>query len=135
MAITSTTGLRSWAPTAVVAGTAAATAGNYGIFWRAPVACIVSGAVSERHEVAGSNGGSVIVMLKKVPSGTAISAGTDCLAAGLDLKATANTDQAGALHATAANYTLAAGDCLALYTASTLTSVAGVALSVSIATV
>lgn len=134
MAITSTTGLRQWSREVFIPGTSAATAGNYGIFWTAPVACIVT-VVAERHEVLGTNGSAVTVMLKKVPSGTALSAGTDCLAAGIDLKATINTNQAPALHATAANYTLAAGDSLGLVATGTLTAVAGVALTVEVAAV
>jgi hypothetical protein len=110
---------------AKVAGTAAATAANYGIFYVADRALILT-AFTERHEVAGSDGGAVTLMLAKVPSGTAKGAGTDMLAAGVNLKAAADTNQAGALHATPANYTLAAGDALALVPSGTLTAVAGV---------
>lgn len=74
-----------------------------------PAACkIVS--VKERHGTAEATAGSLTAMVKKVPSATAIAGGTDTLAAGINMKATANTNQAPALHATAANYTFAAGD-------------------------
>lgn len=54
------------------------------------------------------------VMLKKVASGTAVASGTDMLASALDLASTVNTNVSGTLHATEANYTLSAGDALAL---------------------
>lgn len=119
-------------------GTAGATAGNYGIFFTAddPVgdgkAVYQVVKVTERHETAGTDAGAVTVMLKKVPSGTAPSAGTDMLSAGINLKAAANTNQAGALSATLANLQLSAGDSLAVVTTGVLTSVAGVNLMVEL---
>lgn len=86
--------------------------------------------VREQHQTAGNDAGAVTVMVKKVPSGTAKSAGTDVLAAGVSLKATADTVQSPALHATAANYQLAAGDSLALVTTGTPTAVDGVSVTV-----
>lgn len=88
--------------------------------------------VKERHLVAGSDGGAVTVMLKKVPSGTAPSAGVDTLSGGINLKAAANTNQNGALHGTPGNYQLAAGDALALVTTGTLTAVDGVSVHVQL---
>lgn len=96
-----------------------------------PVACKVV-SVTERHQTAGTNGSAVTLMLAKVPSGTAKAAGTDCLSAGIDLKGTADTNISGTLHATAANYTLAAGDGLALVTTGTLTALDGVAVTVEL---
>lgn len=87
-------------------------------------------AVSERHEAAGTDGGAVTVMVKKVPSGTAKGSGANVLSAGIDLKAAADTRQAGSLTATEADRTLAAGDCLALVPTGTLTALAGVSLTV-----
>lgn len=88
----------------------------------------------ERHETAGSAGGSVTVMLKKVPSGTAPASGIDVLTAGLNLKATANTNQEGAISqartSSIYNRRLSTGDALSLVTTGTLTSVAGVTVSV-----
>lgn len=86
--------------------------------------------VSERHETAGSDGGSVTAMLKVVPSGTAPASGTDVLSAGLNLKSTANTNQSGSLSTTAGARTLDQGDSLAMITTGTLTALVGVTISV-----
>jgi len=64
-------------------------------------------------------------MLKKVPSGTAAASGTDMLSAGMDLKATADTLQAGSLSATAANLQLDIGDSAAFVLTGTPTAAAG----------
>ncbi len=88
------------------------------------VACKVV-SVRERHTVAESTAATLTGMLKKVPSGTAPGSGTDCLAAGVNLKGTANTNASPALHATAGNYTLAAGDALAIVLSTTVTELAG----------
>jgi hypothetical protein len=113
-------------------GTAPATAGNFGtVFFIANEAYEVV-AVRERHATAGSNGGAVTGMLKKVPSGTAAGSGTDMLSAGIDLKATADTNQSGTLSATAANTRLAAGDGLAFVLTGTPTSLAGLCLQVTL---
>lgn len=94
------------------------------LFFIADAPCEVVG-VTERHEVVGSDGGAVTVMLKKVPSATAPSSGTDVLSAGISMKATANTNQAGALHATIANRQLNEGDGLALVLTGTPTALIG----------
>lgn len=86
--------------------------------------------VIERHAVAGSDTGSVTLMVKKVPSGTAKASGVDVLATGLDLKATANTNQRGTLHSTVANRRLDAGDALGVVPTGTLTGVDGVTVMV-----
>lgn len=113
-------------------GATPATAANWGcVFFTADAAYIVS-AVTERHSTAGSDGSAVTTMLKKVPSGTAAGSGTDCLAAGINLKAVADTNQAPALNATPANYTLAAGDSLAMVLTGTPTALAGVGVTVSL---
>ena len=88
--------------------------------------------VTARHEVAGTDSGAVSVMLKKVPSGTAKASGTNVLAAGINLKAAANTNQAGTLHATQANRQGAAGDALALVPTGTLTALDGVGVTVEV---
>jgi hypothetical protein len=117
-------GTRSLSAPFALPGTQSATAGNYGVvFWVAPVACKVVSA-TERHATAGSDGSAVTVMLTKVPSGSAVGAGTACLSAGISLKATADTNQAGSLSATASDYTLAAGDGLAWVLTGTPTAVA-----------
>jgi hypothetical protein len=109
---------------------AGSSAGDYaGLFFIADQAFQVVG-VTERHATAGSDGGAVTLMVKKVPSGTAKSAGTDVLSAGVSLKATADTNQAGTLHGTAANLQLAAGDALGLVLTGTPTAVAAVSVTV-----
>lgn len=116
-------------------GTQPATAANFGcIMFTAPVACIVT-TVKERHSTAGNDAGAVTVMLKKVPSGTAAGSGTDCLSAGISCKATADTNQSGTLHGTPANYTMAAGDSLAVVLTGTPTALAGFNLTVDLAAV
>jgi hypothetical protein len=82
-----------------------------------------------RQGTAGSDAGAVTLMVKKVPSGTAKASGTDMLAAGLDLKATADTNQSGTLSATLANRRLAAGDAFGLVPTGTLTAVDAVSVS------
>jgi hypothetical protein len=111
--------------------TEAATAANYGLFFIADAPYeLVS--VRERHEVLGTDGGAVTLMVKKVPSGTAKASGTDMLSAGLNLKSVINTNQSGALTATVANKRLAAGDALALVPTGVLTAVAGLCLQVEL---
>jgi len=77
-----------------------------------------------------ASGASETLMVKKVPSGTAKASGTDCLAAGIDLTATADTNVSPALHATAANYTFAAGDGLGFVASGAPTSLDGVGITV-----
>ncbi len=84
--------------------------------------------VVERHAVAGSNGGAVTLMLKKVPSGTAKASGTDMLSAGLNMKSTADTNQSGSLHGTAANLLVADGDAFGLVLTGTGTDLDSVSL-------
>lgn len=121
---------RTFTKTLTLVGTAPATAANFGsIFFIAPVACIVLTA-NHRYSVAGSAGS---VMLTKTASGTAIGSGTACLSAGMDCTGTANTNVAGALHATPANYTLAAGDSLSAVLTGTPTNLANYSLTVDIA--
>lgn len=86
--------------------------------------------VTERHEVAGTDGGAVTLMLKKVPSGTATASGTDMLTAGLNLKSTANTNQSGTLSTTAGVLTIPRGYALGMATTGTLTTLQGVTVSV-----
>jgi len=111
---------------------AGAAAGDYdGLFFIADAPYQVT-AVVERHAVAGNDAGAVTLMVKKVPSGTAKAAGTDVLASGINLKATADTNQAGTLHGTAANLQLAIGDALGVVPTGTLTTLDGVTVRVSL---
>ena len=91
--------------------------------------------VIERHETAGTDAGSVTLMLKKVASGTAPSSGTDVLSAGISLKATANTNQT--ITSTSSTYIkrgsssiLTSGNALSLVTTGTLTALVGVTVHV-----
>lgn len=99
--------------------------------WTAPFACKVV-SVKERHSTAEATAATLTLMLKKVPSGTAASAGTNCLSAGINQKTTADTNQAGSLSATAVDYTLAAGDSLGAVLSTTGTELAGSVMTVQL---
>lgn len=88
--------------------------------------------VIERHEQAGTDAGAVTLMVKKVPDGTAPAAGDDVLGSGLDLKATADTNQAGTLTTTLADKKLVAGDSLSLVPTGVLTNLLGVSVRVTL---
>lgn len=107
-------------------GATPATAANFGVCFFTAKRPMQLVAVNERHSTAGSDGGAVTAMVKKVPSGTAVGSGTDMLSAGISLKGTADTNAAGTLHGTTANLQLAAGDSLAVALTGTPTSLAGV---------
>ncbi len=93
-------------------------------------------AISEVHSAAGTNGSAVNLQVTKDVTTDAPGAGTDLLTnntnAGFDLKGTANTVQAGTLTATTASLQLAAGDRLSLDFAGTLTTLAGVTVTVTL---
>lgn len=107
---------------------AGAAAGDYDGNIPVPDAAVLV-SVTERHQTAGNDAGAVTLMVKKTPSGTAKASGTDCLSAGISLKGTADTNAAGTLHATAANYTFAAGDAVSLVLTGTPTAVDGVSVT------
>lgn len=91
--------------------------------------------VIERHEAAGTDAGSVTLQLVKVPSGTAPGSGTNILSAGINLKATANTNQTiTSLTSTKINQDtssrLVSGDALSLSSSGTLTALKGVTVYV-----
>lgn len=91
-------------------------------------------AISEVHSVAGNDAGAVNLQVVKDTGTAAPGAGTDLLTdnanAGFNLKGTANTVQNGTLTGTAASLALAAGDRLAVDFAGTLTTLAGVVVTV-----
>ena len=93
-------------------------------------------AVRYRHHVAGTNGSAVTLQVTKDPSGTAPGAGTALLTnntnAGFDCKAAVDTNQVGTLTATTASLQLAAGDGLSLAYTGTLTTLAGVAVTIAL---
>lgn len=88
--------------------------------------------IQQVHSVAGGDGGAVNLQVSKLTGTTAVGGGTDVLTnntnAGFDLKGTANTVQTGTLTTT----TLAAGDRLEVDYAGTLTSLAGVCVTVTL---
>jgi len=92
--------------------------------------------VSQIHAVAGTDGGAVNLQLTKDTGTQAPGAGTDLLTnnanAGFNLKATANTVQAGTLTATLASKRLAIGDRLSADYAGTLTTLVGVVMTVKL---
>lgn len=90
--------------------------------------------VSQVHAVAGNDAGAVNLQVTKDTGTAAPGAGTDLLTnnanAGFSLKGTANTVQVGTLVATQASKRLAAGDRLSVDFAGTLTTLAGVVVTV-----
>jgi len=102
------------------------------VFFVATQACTVV-AISEVHAVAA--GGASTLQVTKDTGTNAPGAGTDLLSAAFDLNATANTVQTGALTATAADLTLAAGNRLAIDFANAIQSTAGLCVTVTLKTV
>ena len=94
--------------------------------WTAPFACIVTSVKAMQSAIEASSA-TTTLMVEKVASGTAISSGVDVLAAAANLKTgvTANTVGTLALNGTATNYTLAAGDSLALDFTNSITEYVG----------
>lgn len=93
-------------------------------------------AIREVHSVAGNDAGAVNVQVTKDTGTNAPGAGSDLLTnntnAGFNLKGTANTVQVGTLTPTSANLRLAAGDRLSVDFAGTLTTLAGVVITVTL---
>ncbi len=92
--------------------------------------------ISEVHSTLGTNGSAVSLQVTRDTATDAPGAGTDLLSnntnVGFDLKATINTVQVGTFVDTRFNYLLA-GDRLSCDFAGTLTAVAGVTVTVSLA--
>lgn len=110
-------------------GTAPATAGNYGAFYTAPFPCEIL-AVSAVWETAATGGGSGALQIEKVTGTTAVGSGTTLLATAFDLTSTANTVNYATLTATVLDRQLNRGDRLALRDSGTLTSCAGLQVTV-----
>lgn len=116
----------------VLAGTAPATAGNYGVFFTAPFPCRLV-AASECHATAGSDASSVTVQVERLTGTTAPGSGTALLASGFNMKGTANTVQYGTLASIQkTSFTLAKGDRLALKLTGTPTAVANAVFMVTL---
>lgn len=119
-----------WVPHTIVS-TNAATAANYGVFFIAPQACLISN-FYEVHQALGTDGGAVTVTLEKLTTGVAPDSGAVALETALSLKTTINTVQTGTITRTSANRTLAKGDRLCLKDAGVLTSVSNVTVLVEL---
>lgn len=114
-----------------VVGSDAIVAGNYGVFYIVPVACVVTG-VKEVHQTAATDAGTVTVTLEKLTGTTALDSGTEVLATALSLKATANTVQTGSLSTSLGARTLVAGNRLALKDAGVLTTTSNVTVLIEL---
>jgi len=112
-----------------IPGTSATTSTNYGYVLTAREIALEILGVSEKHETAGSDAGSVTLDVVKVLDGSAISTGTTILTSTFNLKSTANTNvlKRGVDLSRATNIRyLQIGESIALKTSGTLTAVAGV---------
>lgn len=110
----------------ILAGTSAATAGNYGVFFIAPYSCIFMG-VTEVHSTAGTDGSPVTLQVEHLIGTQATGAGVNLLVSGFNLKGTANTVQTGVLgFLTSNSFNLFAGDRLGLALTGTPTALAQV---------
>jgi len=105
-----------------------ATAGNYDVIFTAPFPCEVS-KVIETHRVASSSG---TLNIEKLESGEALGSGDNILATAFSTATTANTPQIknGTDLVTSKARQLLEGDRLGLVDAGTLTSSAGVQVTV-----
>ena len=94
------------------------------VFFVAPRAMKATNAIL-RVTVAGTDAGAVSAVLRKVPSGTAITAGTAINSGSVNLKGTADTNQLFTMSVVAGAVNLAAGDALAVDFTGVLTSAIG----------
>lgn len=85
-----------------------------------------------RHATPETTAGTLTAMLKKVASGTALASGTDMLAAGLNMKAAADTNQTATLHGTAGNKQLADGNSIGILLSASATELAGISYTVEL---
>ena len=90
---------------------------------------VVTG-VTERHSVAGSDGGTVTLDVTNDATTVSPGSGNSVLSAAFNAKATANVTQTSTLSATAANLVVAAGSALSVKLTGTPTSLAGVVVKV-----
>lgn len=83
-------------------------------------------AIRPRVTVAGNDASAVTAVIRKVPSGTAITSGTALHSGSINLKGAADTNQSITLSTTAGELDLAAGDALAIDFTGVLTLATGV---------
>lgn len=79
-----------------------------------------------RITAAGTDAGAATAVLRKVPSGTAMAAGTVLHSGSVNLKGTADTNQQLTISTTASDMVLAAGDALVVDFTGVLTSATGI---------
>jgi len=115
--------------TAVVPGTSAQTATNYGVFFTAPFSCQVIEAW-ETHDVSGSDAGNVTLTVEKLTTGQSTNSGVEVLSGTFDLKASDNTPQRQKAKTIEEDITLNPGDRLALKDSGTLTQLSHVSVTV-----
>lgn len=89
-------------------------------------------AIQEVHATAGNDSGAVSLQITKESGTTTVGNGTSLLATAFDLKATANTVQAAALVSNADVLFVNAGDRLSVNYTGTLTTLAGVQVTVEL---
>ena len=90
--------------------------------------------ITARVEAAGTDAGGVTAVVRKVPSGTAITSGTALHSGSINLKGTAATNQALTLSTTASDLSIPAGTAIAIDLTGTLTAATGtVTVSLAVA--
>jgi hypothetical protein len=87
---------------------------------------VVVKGIRPRVTVAGTDASAVTAVVRKVPSGTAITSGTALHSGSINLKGTADTNQSITLSTTSSDLLMDAGDALAIDFTGTLTSATGV---------
>jgi hypothetical protein len=85
--------------------------------------------ITERHGTAESTAGSLTATIRKVPSGTAVTAGTALHGTGINLKGTADTNASPTL-GDISNLTIADGDSLGFHPSAAGTEIADVSVCV-----
>ncbi len=110
-------------------GTLSGTAGYYGVFFTAnnPIEII---SISEMHSTAGSDGSVVTLNIERLSGTEALNSGDEICIANFDLKGTVNTVILKESGRELKNRQLKTGDRLALKDTGTLTSVAGVCVTI-----
>lgn len=107
------------------------TAANYGMIFTATRPCLVK-AISEKHQVTGSDGSAVTLQIERLTGATALGSGTNLLKTAFNLKGTAYTTQRGVLADLKTTSSLDIGDSLALKKSGTLTALKGVQVTLEI---
>ena len=103
---------------------------SYGVVFIAPFACYLT-RVQESHLIAGSVNGTLQIV-KQTP-GQGIGAGTNMLNSSIPLTSTANQPVDGQLSLNLQDLNLAAGDRIKLTVSGTLTTLAGVCVTLTLA--